>query len=480
MRNKHQHPLALVSMFFESFKFLFYLLLAVAFLKLELLIEIGIFLLGLFIVLDILRYAMFTYSILPNELVIKEGVIFRKEHHIPYERIQTIQNRQWFYLRPFGIEELVINNAGTSHDDSEISLHAVSTKIAPILEQHHEAATNSGQPKTAMKQSPAIENESKASNNDQYRIKGTDMFIFGLTNLRVMAEVLVIISFLDRLHVNFDSFFSIFANLANSIYLIVSSIISAVILLAVASMVETLVRYYGFTLTKQGEHLVIEKGLFQTKRINVPINKIQAVEFKQNALRQLFHLVTIRIHLITGVSSDDDKEVVTVMPVINEQLAYKMINRFIGMVPVEPIQFTAGDNRSKWLFSRNNLLWTVILGAAISTFFRPWWLYAILIVIAAINICMGIYRGKQTAVRQINASQLALRTTKMFTRTVDIVNWHQIQSMTVNQSLFMTHSKRAHLQLAVRSGFSATNMTCRYLPQATVEPIFNWYHHFNL
>ncbi|WP_054759666.1 PH domain-containing protein [Secundilactobacillus collinoides] len=71
-------------------------------------------LIGLAIVVAILRYWRFTYQITPTDISINKGLIFRKQLQIPYSRIQTLQVKQWFYLKPFHLTAVSIETSG--HD----------------------------------------------------------------------------------------------------------------------------------------------------------------------------------------------------------------------------------------------------------------------------------------------------------------------------------------------------------------------------
>ncbi|MHA8138045.1 PH domain-containing protein [Lactobacillaceae bacterium Scapto_B20] len=482
MHNKSSHhlnPLAIILFMWKTIKDFIYLAISVIFSKHLVLALISI--LAFITVIAVYRYLTFTYTILSNEIMVKRGLIFRKQQHIPYERIQAIQTRQWIFLKPFGVEEVIVNNAADSKDNGKIDLIAVSTQVAPLLEQRHLAATQ----QSTQTESEAVANEASATNeqptpnaNNRYQIKAPDMFAFALTNFHPVVTALALLSVLDRLHIRFDNEVNVLTNWASNAYRIFSIITGAIIFLIVISLAQTFIKYYHFTLTKQNEHLVIEKGFFQRRTINVPINKIQAIEFKENILSQIFHLTTVRVHLITSHDSNDDKSVVTIMPVVNGQLAFELINRFIGIVPDQPVNFNTGDHRSQWLFVRNGLLAPIIIGGVVGIFYRGLWLWGMLGLLVIYVIINGIYKGRSTAVTQLNHHQIAVRIVRLLTRRRILINWHQIQSMNIRQSILMTHTDRAHLDVVVRSGYTASHFELRYLPKSIAQPVFDWYQNF--
>lgn len=51
----------------------------------------------------LLRYFFEYYQLFEEKIVIYKGIFQKKEIDIPYERIQTIKERQWFFFKPFQI-----------------------------------------------------------------------------------------------------------------------------------------------------------------------------------------------------------------------------------------------------------------------------------------------------------------------------------------------------------------------------------------
>lgn len=67
------------------------------------------------------------------------------------------------------------------------------------------------------------------------------------------------------------------------------------ILLAIFSAIMSLLNYFKlFFYIKDGE-LVLEKGVIRKSKINVPLDRVQTVNFRQNILHQIFNVVAIDI-----------------------------------------------------------------------------------------------------------------------------------------------------------------------------------------
>jgi putative membrane protein len=89
---------------------------------------------------SILRYLRFTYSVAPDGLTIQSGVFIRKTNHIPYDRIQTVQRQQWFFLKPLRLEQVSIETAGkeTRKAEGQLPLPTPSIAIAKELAQNQQ------------------------------------------------------------------------------------------------------------------------------------------------------------------------------------------------------------------------------------------------------------------------------------------------------------------------------------------------------
>ncbi|EUJ19064.1 YbtB protein [Listeria aquatica FSL S10-1188] len=79
-----------------------------------------------------IKYWTYRYTLEEKGLRIKYGLIFRKNIFIPYERIQTVQQKQWFFFIPFNVVQILVETAGTS-GKAEADLSAVPKSVAQEL-----------------------------------------------------------------------------------------------------------------------------------------------------------------------------------------------------------------------------------------------------------------------------------------------------------------------------------------------------------
>jgi putative membrane protein len=69
----------------------------------------------------------------------------------------------------------------------------------------------------------------------------------------------------------------------------------AIIGITAASAIRSIVSYFKFYYYVKDDELIIEKGIFQKTKLNVPFDRIQTINFKENILHQFFNVVSLEI-----------------------------------------------------------------------------------------------------------------------------------------------------------------------------------------
>ncbi|MFK7772395.1 MAG: PH domain-containing protein [Saprospiraceae bacterium] len=69
----------------------------------------------------------------------------------------------------------------------------------------------------------------------------------------------------------------------------------AIIGITAASAIRSIILYFKFYYYVKNDELIIEKGIFQKTKLNVPFDRIQTINFKENILHQFFNVVSLEI-----------------------------------------------------------------------------------------------------------------------------------------------------------------------------------------
>ena len=204
----------------------------------------------------------------------------------------------------------------------------------------------------------------------------------------------------------------------------------------------------------------------------MPINRIQAVSFKQNILRQLLQLTTITTITASKQDDDDKNENITIMPVIKDNAAFSYLHPFINWVSLDAPKLQKLTPNRYWLFIRNSVATVLIPIFLCLWFLRPWGWLSLLLIPWAMG--QGWYSAKSTG-WLIENDQLILQTGHWFNRSLTVIPHLNIQSLAFRQSVWMTRTHLAHLTVNVRQGNGNQEVEVRYLPENVVRDIYKWY-----
>ncbi|MFJ1628488.1 PH domain-containing protein, partial [Marinilactibacillus psychrotolerans] len=84
------------------------------------------------------KYFSQSYQISSEKIILYQGVFRKRETDIPYERIQTIKQRQWFFFKPFNTIQLLIETAGGDSTKAEASMPAVNFELLELIESYRQ------------------------------------------------------------------------------------------------------------------------------------------------------------------------------------------------------------------------------------------------------------------------------------------------------------------------------------------------------
>lgn len=77
-------------------------------------------LIAIALILAWVRWRMFTYQVLPDQLVISRGIVHRTRRSIPFQRIQDISIKQGLLARLIGLAEVRIETGGGEKDEGQL------------------------------------------------------------------------------------------------------------------------------------------------------------------------------------------------------------------------------------------------------------------------------------------------------------------------------------------------------------------------
>ena len=212
----------------------------------------------------------FRYTLGPGEIVIEKGLLNRQRRVIPFDRVQDIAIEQKLLARLTGTAKVRIETGGAAKDEGDLDVIALADAHALRDHIRHGAAPVGAEEAPA----PAAD-EPMLFAMDMKRLLISGLFGFSLIFL---AAISAAVQQLEGL-IDWEEWFTEeraeaaagFATLQ-----VVLGLAALVLLLGmVAGIARTVLRDYGFTLTRTAAGLRRRRGLFTLSEVVIPIRRTQ-------------------------------------------------------------------------------------------------------------------------------------------------------------------------------------------------------------
>ncbi|MFD1125800.1 PH domain-containing protein [Lentilactobacillus raoultii] len=433
-------------------------------------------LLGLIIGWGLLKFYFFTFQISDEMITINSGILIKRHTHIPYGRIQTIQRNQWFFLKPLHLEQLKIETAGHDSHRPEVVLPVVAETVRQQIEQKRAAIKSPlTQPQsTSPSETITPVSATAATDRQSYRINTHDLNIFALTSFGFLPLLGILFAIYGKLQDYLPQHLlnTVTNELVSQSILIIALVVGFLVMIAIiGSYLSLIQKYYQFTLTAQPGQLKTYRGLFQRSSITIPLDRIQALKIKQNVLRQWAKLATIQALAASSAGDDDKGNDMIILPVIKTRELFDRLHQFVTWVPTAQIQLNQLPKRHHYYFIRNAILIALVPVIGCLYFLKLWGLLSLPLLIIA--FFLGWYAANNVG-WQIHQKLLIMQTGSLFTRTEFIVPKKNVQSFSLDQSIWMARKSLAHIRVNVRHGNHNEQISVRYLPLKDAQMIFEW------
>lgn len=436
----------------------------------------------LFLLFAIIRYARFTYLLGEQLITINSGLFIKQARHIPYSNIQTLQEEQWLFLKPFGLENITIETAGKENKNGEVRLLTVTNLVAAEIEAHRNASRQGGTVnQSTLDQNPV---DSTLTPEATYVINGSDLNRYALTSLSFIPIVMGILWLINKLQELLpksfiESFNGQVAHLAVSI--IVGIVFIVFLIGFLISYLNVIQKYYNFILTIKDQTLTTTRGFFQRKTVSVKLPKIQAVDFKQNIIRQLFHLSSVQSLIASNAADDENDNNLVIIPVIREKKALKMVGQFIEWLPAEVNEENLVFSTHPWRFIRNSMLIYLAVSMVPVVLVYFFWITALfytvpfVFLLLLIGYFQGKYAAKNTGFQLLTPTLIVAQNGRRWLRQRSFIQRNKIQSIRLRQSIWMVRKKLMHVEFNLRKGNDNGVIKLRYLNEKDARLILEWY-----
>lgn len=280
------------------------------------------------------RTLTFRYRFDEHELVIRSGLISRNERHVPYTRIQNVDGVQTVFHRLLKVMDVKVQTAGGNEPEATMSVLPVAAfeeMRQRVLGRRRategaEAAVHAAPGAAAAAPAPAW------AARTLLRLSPRDLLTYGFVEGRGMVVLAAIFGLYwefgmaDRMFPWWSPFDEtmpsdeprsrasrrgVFRELVRaasaragylfeSILLAAFALIALLVFVRLLSMVWAAIRLHGFALTRDGDDLRTEYGLFTRVAATIPIGRIQTLTLKEGPLHRLVGRMSARVDTAGG------------------------------------------------------------------------------------------------------------------------------------------------------------------------------------
>jgi putative membrane protein len=313
----------------------------------------------------IIRSRTFRYELLDRELLVREGLFVRETRHVPFARVQAVNERQGPLHRLLGVTELVLESGAAGKPEAVMRVLGVAeaARIAGMLRSV--TAADHGIPEHATP--GVVASPAAATTQELLRIPTDELILHGIISNRgfvVIALVFGIISqnseLLDLLPIDFkqlmkdstDTAAGIDAGAIFGVLLVL--LLGIMVLVRLLSIAFALFTLHDFTLRRAGDRLRMNRGLLSRVDVSGRVSGFQRIVLEQSLLHRAFRRCAVKVDLagasLLGNPEAADSRLDTLAPIATPAKARSLLHELIpGLdiddLPWQPLHRSAAVRR---------------------------------------------------------------------------------------------------------------------------------------
>lgn len=369
----------------------------------------------------------------PAGVRLRRGVFQRRETTIPVERVQAVDTVRGPVQRLFGVVEVHVQSAGGGRS-AEIVLKALAPADAEALRAF--VARQAGRGDVAGGDVTAAA--------PAWRLERRRLLVTAATSGSFGVLVPVIAGASQVV----DDVLSPAAAerlLPDSVQE-VTLLVAAVLALAwVLSFLGTIVAFAGFEARREGDRLLIGRGVVQRREASVPVERVHAVRVIEGPLRQPLGMASVRLE--TAGYANEPATARTLLPLVRRADVPAVLGLLLPELAAPLDALAPPPARSRRRYVTPPLLASLAMALLVAVALAPAGLLALALVPAA--VALGVARHRAAGWR-VDGDRVLLRARRL-ARTTTIARTPRLQLVTRAVSPFQRRGRLATLGIALSS-----------------------------
>lgn len=436
------------------------------------------------------RYVSFRYRYEANELVIRTGLLFRNERHVPYARIQNLDAVQNVLHRLLGVAEVRVETGGGQEAEATMTV----LPIAAVEEMRRRVFEGRAWAQAPADDAPSstLSTSSAPAQRTLLRLPWRELMLCGFIENRGVVIVAAALGLLwefglgEGLLSNWvfgeqrsgrgvvraflGALFGLGGLPVSRIALTVAAFGGLLLLLRLISMGWALVRLHGFRLTRAGEDLRTEFGLLTRVEATIPLHRIQTLTVREGPFHRLFKRASVRVDTAGGHGGESRKtEREWLAPIIRRNEVPRLLHEVLPELDLSAVAWHAADPRAFRRAVKKAALTAVAISLSLVMLLKLWdlALLAVLLVWA--------YVGARLYVTHLGwavTDSAVLFRSGWVWRHVSIARFTKIQAVTIHESPFDRRAAMARVRVdTAGAGDASHRVDIPYLPRKTARDL---------
>jgi putative membrane protein len=370
-------------------------------------------------------YRRFDYELTGDTFDIRSGVLSRREREIPLTRVQNVDLSQNPIQQFLNIAEVRLETAGAS--ETEAHLRYVSRAEADRLQDEISRLK-----RRATAESGADGEVDETDAEQLYAMSGRELAVLGLTSLDFRLVTLLAVGLSTVIPAVGTVLFP------DVTLLLAFGPLPGILLLiglGVLNGVSAVARYYGSRLSRSGDQLQYERGLFQRYTGTIPLGKVQHLELEERLFARWLGYAALRVQTAgSGPGESSSGGRAALVPIATRERALSLAR---SIEPFGDLDFERPPRRARLRYAaRYTIAVAVLTGLAwgIDALFglgAPWYLAAAPVVLVPVAAHLK-WRNRGYLVGE----EYVVTLNGFWSRSTVVVAYDRVQTVITSETVF--------------------------------------------
>jgi putative membrane protein len=351
----------------------------------------------------VVRYLSYRIRYEGTELVIRSGIIFRNERHVPYARIQNLDAVQNLLHRLLGVVEVRVETGGGREPEARISV----LPAAAFTEMRRRVFEGRGQTAVARDATASVETAAPPdASRPLLHLPLPELLLFGFLENRGLVVIGAAYGVAWELGLLERVWGGLFDNRWYAPFVVPTRVIEStargelsigvvavllaglaglLVLVRVISMIWAATRLYDFSLTRAGEDLHATYGLLTRIATTIPLRRVQTLTVRQGPLHRLLKRCSVQVETAGGGTPGSEpgkREREWLAPLIHERDLASLTREVLPELDLAALEWQPAHARAFRRAVKPSMLMAIVLIGGLAALVG-WWSLLVLPLAAA-------------------------------------------------------------------------------------------------